>query len=205
MSQEPKVQPHFGSGVIQTVCLTCCVISSSAAALGGLPLLRPSPRITSVVRWFSAGRYSFLNCSAALPKSLLTSASRTRPEYLIHRPVHAALLEELRYFGHIGHEYERTHLGEQALHLVDHVQPEPAHVPRAHANVAQHYDAWAFLVVATQDGVEGDALVAYVATQGVGDAYVTGAVLFEATGLCAVDLACYAADGGLGLLCSAGE
>src|SRR5215210_2637399 len=80
MSQDPRDQPHFGSGVIQTVCLTCCVISSSAATLGGLPLLRPSPSITSVVLWFSAGRYSFLNCSAALPKSLFTSASSTRPE-----------------------------------------------------------------------------------------------------------------------------
>src|SRR5215208_8526751 len=80
MSQEPKDQPHFGSGVIQIVCLTWCEISSSASALGSLPLLRPSPRITSVVRWLSDGRYSFLNWSAALPKSLFTSASRTRPE-----------------------------------------------------------------------------------------------------------------------------
>jgi hypothetical protein len=78
------------------------------------------------------------------------------------------------------------------------VQPEPAHVPRAHANVAQHYDAGAFLVVAPQDGLEGDTIVADVATQGAGNAYVSGAVLFEAAGLRAVDLACYAADGVLG-------
>ena len=50
MSQEPRDQPQLGSGVIQIVCRACCDISSSAPAFGGLPLLRPSPRITSVVR-----------------------------------------------------------------------------------------------------------------------------------------------------------
>ena len=54
-------------------------------------------------------------------------------------------------------------------------------------------------MVAAQDGVEGDALVADVAAQGVGDADVPGAVLAQATGLRAVYLACDAPDRRLGL------
>ena len=42
---------------------------------GSSPLVRPSPRLTIVVRWFMVGRCPFLNRSAASLKSLVTSTS----------------------------------------------------------------------------------------------------------------------------------
>src|SRR6266567_1880293 len=67
----------------------------------------------------------------------------------LHCPVEIVLFKQVSHLNHVGHEGKGAHLGEEALHLVDHVQPEARQVAGGEADVTEQDETGALLMSTT--------------------------------------------------------
>src|SRR5881227_3034415 len=74
----------------------------------------------------------------------------------LHCAVETVLFKQVSHFNHIGYEGKGAHLREEALHLVDHVQPEARQVSGGEADITEQNETGALLMPATQHRLKGN-------------------------------------------------
>src|SRR5437588_79833 len=95
-----------------------------------------------------------LSCASEI--ALRIHIQQLAAEDRLHCPVETVLFKQMSHLNHIGHEGKGAHLGEEALHLVDQMQPEARQVSGGEADITEQDETGALLVSAAQHRLKGN-------------------------------------------------
>src|SRR5437660_11337419 len=88
-----------------------------------------------------------LSCASEI--ALCIHIQQLDAEDCLHCPAETVLFKQVSHLNYIGHEGKGAHLGEETLHLVDHVQPEARQVSGGEADITEQDETRALLMTAT--------------------------------------------------------